>query len=119
MIAPENTHPEHSSEQPAIPAQAGPGTEQYHTHSLAWLEDAEHGIHVPVTEIALEPSGEHPNPPVQVYRTMGPGSVPEQGLPPQREPWIIAREDTETYAAPVSARRLIRALDTGADAQRR
>lgn len=52
-----------------------------------------------MTEIALESSGEHPNPPVQVYRTMGPGSVPEQGLPPQREPWIIAREDTETYAA--------------------
>jgi phosphomethylpyrimidine synthase len=83
----------------AISHRPAAGTEQYHTHSLAWLEDAEHGIHVPVTEIALEPSGEHPNPPVQVYRTMGPGSVPEQGLPPQREPWIIAREDTETYAA--------------------
>ena len=40
-----------------------------------------------------------PNEPLKVYRTMGPGSVPEQGLAPWRAEWIAARGDTETYEA--------------------
>ncbi|MCD7100736.1 phosphomethylpyrimidine synthase ThiC [Pseudoclavibacter sp. 13-3] len=84
---------------PDSSAPSSAGGEQYHTHSPAWIEDAEHGIHVPVTEIALEDSNGHPNAPVQVYRTMGPGSIPEHGLPPQREAWVDARADAETYAA--------------------
>jgi phosphomethylpyrimidine synthase len=73
--------------------------EQYPSHSLAWVEDAEHGIRVPVTEIALEDSAGRPNEPFRAYRTAGPGSVPEEGLPPLRAPWIAERDDTETYPA--------------------
>jgi phosphomethylpyrimidine synthase len=73
--------------------------EQYPTHSQAWVEDAEHNIRVPVTRIDLDDSNSKPNQPVHVYRTVGPGSVPEEGLPAMRFPWIDARLDTETYEA--------------------
>ncbi|WP_205906316.1 phosphomethylpyrimidine synthase ThiC [Corynebacterium stationis] len=75
-------------------------SEQHPAHSLSWLEDAEHGIKVPVTAIsqADSPDGT-PNEPLKVYRTMGPGSIPEQGLAPWRAEWIAARGDTETYEA--------------------
>ena len=33
-----------------------------------------------------------------VYRTAGPGCVPEEGLPPLREGWIRDRGDVEQYA---------------------
>ncbi|WP_301187480.1 phosphomethylpyrimidine synthase ThiC, partial [Corynebacterium stationis] len=74
--------------------------EQHPAHSLSWLEDADHGIKVPVTAIsqADSPDGT-PNEPLKVYRTMGPGSIPEQGLAPWRAEWIAARGDTETYEA--------------------
>ncbi len=74
--------------------------EQYESHRLAWIEDKEHGIRVPVTEISqLDSPDGTPNPPLQVYRTMGPGSVPEEGLAPWREQWILERGDVETYEA--------------------
>lgn len=74
--------------------------EQYESHRLAWIEDKEHGIRVPVTEISqLDSPDGTPNPPLQVYRTMGPGSVPEEGLAPWRERWILERGDVETYEA--------------------
>ncbi|WDH78064.1 phosphomethylpyrimidine synthase ThiC [Microbacterium esteraromaticum] len=74
--------------------------EQHPAHRLAWLEDASHGIRVPITEIqqADSPDGSA-NAPLQVYRTMGPGSIPEEGLAPWRSAWIAERGDTETYAA--------------------
>ena len=64
-------------------ARAVQTAEQHPAHSLSWLEDAEHGIKVPVTAIsqADSPDGT-PNEPLKVYRTMGPGSIPEQGLAP-------------------------------------
>ena len=72
--------------------------ENYPTHRLGWLEDAEHGIRVPVTEVHQDDSPDGtPNPPLTVYRTMGPGSVPERGLPAQRAEWIRARADVEEY----------------------
>ncbi|WP_297004877.1 phosphomethylpyrimidine synthase ThiC [uncultured Corynebacterium sp.] len=75
-----------------------PSREQHPTHRPGLLTDPDHGITVPVTEIHLEDSPDGtPNPPVQVYRTMGPGSVPEEGLAPWREQWITGRGDTETY----------------------
>lgn len=75
-------------------------SEQHPAHSLSRLEDAEHGIKVPVTAIAQADSPDGtPNEPLKVYRTMGPGSVPEQGLAPWRAEWIAARGDTETYGA--------------------
>ena len=74
--------------------------EQYESHRLAWIEDKEHGIRVPVTEISqLDSPDGSPNPPLQVYRTMGPGSVAEEGLAPWRERWILERGDVETYEA--------------------
>ena len=74
--------------------------EQYESHRLAWIEDKEHGIRVPVTEISqLDSPDGSSNPPLQVYRTMGPGSVAEEGLAPWRERWILERGDVETYEA--------------------
>lgn len=73
--------------------------EQYPTHSPAWVEDEEHGIRVPVTRIELEDANGRANDPVDVYRTVGPGSIPEEGLPALRLPWIENRLDTETYDA--------------------
>jgi phosphomethylpyrimidine synthase len=56
------------------------------------------GLRVPVTEITLAASPDGtPNGPVRVYRTQGPGSDPVRGLPPAREPWVVARGDTEEY----------------------
>ncbi|UVI36578.1 phosphomethylpyrimidine synthase ThiC [Brevibacterium spongiae] len=73
--------------------------EQYPTHSPDWVEDAEHQVRVPVTRIELDDTDGRANDPVHVYRTVGPGSVPEEGLPALRFPWIDSRLDTETYAA--------------------
>ena len=73
--------------------------EQYPTHSPAWVDDTDHGIRVPVTRIELEDSNGRANDPVDVYRTVGPGSIPEEGLPALRFPWIENRLDTETYDA--------------------
>ncbi|WP_036962065.1 phosphomethylpyrimidine synthase ThiC [Pseudoclavibacter soli] len=71
---------------------------QHEAHSLAWLEDAQHGIRVPVTRITLSDDAQgRPNAPLDVYRTAGPGSVPEVGLAPQRQPWIDARGDVEPH----------------------
>ncbi|MFD1214046.1 phosphomethylpyrimidine synthase ThiC, partial [Arthrobacter sp. GCM10027362] len=84
-------------------------------HSLRYVTGAEPGIEVPVTEISLQdsPNGEK-NPPLQVYRTAGPGSDPVCGLPPLRAGWIAGRADTETY--PGRRRGL---LDDGRSAVRR
>jgi phosphomethylpyrimidine synthase len=72
--------------------------ENYSTHSLGHLEDPQHGIRVPVTRIAQDdsPTGV-PNPPLEVYRTAGPGCEPEVGLPPLRADWIRGRDDVEEY----------------------
>ena len=69
------------------------------SHTLGYLHDVEHGIRVPVTQIALEvsPNGQV-NEPFTVYRTEGPGSDPVRGLPPFRAKWIEARGDTEAYS---------------------
>ena len=75
-------------------------SEQHESHHLAWLEDSEHCIQVPVTEIhQLDAPDGTPNEPLRVYRTMGPGSIPEEGLEPWRAEWIEARGDTEVYEA--------------------
>src|SRR5690625_4198390 len=89
----------HTSADPADGRDAPLVSEQYPSHSPAWVEDAEHEIQVPVTRIQLQDTNGRPNEPVQVYRTVGPGSVPEHGLPALRDPWIDARQDTETYPA--------------------
>ena len=69
------------------------------SHTLEYVQDVEHGIRVPVTQITLEtsPNGQV-NEPFTVYRTAGPGSDPVRGLPPFRSAWIEARGDTEAYS---------------------
>ncbi|APE12447.1 phosphomethylpyrimidine synthase ThiC [Rhodococcus pyridinivorans] len=85
------------------------------SHALSYVHDEEHDLRVPVTEIRLNDSpGGVPNPPLQVYRTAGPGSDPLVGLPPTRSDWIAARGDVEHY--PGRERDL---LDDGRSAVRR
>lgn len=73
--------------------------ENYPTHRLDVLEDPAHGIRVPITRVLQDdaPDGTA-NPPLAVYRTAGPGCVPEVGLPPMRETWIAERGDVQAYA---------------------
>ncbi|NGN94357.1 phosphomethylpyrimidine synthase ThiC [Nocardioides sp. KC13] len=66
-------------------------------------------LKVPVTRVALT-NGET----FDRYCTEGPGSQPEQGLPPRREEWIEERGDTETYEG-----RRTELLDNGKAAVRR
>lgn len=90
-------------------------TEQSPAHKLTFITDDKHGLQVPITTISLEDTAPgRTNPPLQVYRTAGPGSDPVQGLPPLRDPWIQAREDCENYQG--RGREL---LDDGRSAQRR
>lgn len=87
--------------------------QQHSAHSLSYLEEGD--LRVPVTEIELADSPDgRSNPPLQVYRTCGPGSDPVQGLPPFREQWIRGRGDVEDYAG--RGRNL---LDDGKSALRR
>jgi phosphomethylpyrimidine synthase len=69
-------------------------------------------LRIPMREIALHPSAGEP--PVTVYDSSGPYTDPaiaieiEQGLPRPRDAWVIARGDTESYAA-----RLLKPEDNG------
>ncbi len=85
------------------------------SHSLSYARDPEHGIRVPVTQIALDdsPNGVK-NPHFTVYRTAGPGSDPVIGLDPFRSGWIDSRGDTEPYGG-----RERNLLDDGKSAVRR
>ena len=63
------------------------------------VDPHDESIRVPVTAISLAsaPDGtEHED--VHVYRTRGPGSDPQVGLPGLRTPWIDGRGDVETYS---------------------
>jgi phosphomethylpyrimidine synthase len=118
MPAKEVSNPLSTKETQLSPTQKGSDhdvTQSLKSHSLAFLEDADTGIRVPVTEIALEPSpnGEA-NAPFQVYRTAGPGSDPVVGLEPFRSEWIEVRGDTEAYSG-----RERNLLDDGKSAVRR
>ncbi|KRE35768.1 phosphomethylpyrimidine synthase [Janibacter sp. Soil728] len=68
-------------------------------HRREELVDArDPSIRVPVTAIALADSPDGtPNEDVLVYRTVGPGSDPQSGLPQGRADWIAGRGDVETY----------------------
>jgi phosphomethylpyrimidine synthase len=71
-----------------------------HNRSKIYVAGAK-GTRVPFTEITLANSpgrhGDQPNPPVRLYDTSGPGSVPTAGLPPLRRNWIDSRGDVEEY----------------------
>jgi len=59
----------------------------------------EGGVRVPFVEVTLSDSpgrnGAEPNPPVHLYDTSGPGSVPTVGLPSLRADWVAGRGDVE------------------------
>lgn len=81
-------------------------------HRLAHIEGD--GLSVPVTAVSLAPSPDgKPNADVLLYRTRGPGSDPEAGLPPQREAWIDERGDTKVRASRRDAERLVRTAKPG------
>ena len=76
-------------------------------------------IRVPMQEVRLAPTNTgngHPevNAPVRLYDTSGPWGDPDfhgdvtQGLPPLRQPWILARGDVEEYDG-----RPLRPMDDG------
>ena len=80
--------------------------------------DGPGGVRVPFVEVALSDSparnGATPNPPIRLYDTSGPGSVPTVGLPTLRRPWITGRGDVAEYEGrPVNRR------DDGRAAMRR
>jgi phosphomethylpyrimidine synthase len=81
-----------------FPAQNQSDGENYPTHHLGRLTDAAHGISVPVTLIDQDdaPDGSA-NPPLAVYRTIGPDCDVTRGLPALRSDWISEREDVESY----------------------
>src|SRR5664280_2753699 len=71
--------------------------------------DGDGGARVPFVEVTLSDSpgrnGAEPNPPVRLYDTSGPGSVPTVGLPTLRRPWITGRRDVAEYEGrPVNRR---------------
>jgi phosphomethylpyrimidine synthase len=66
-------------------------------------------VQVPFVEVSLHDSpasdGPTPNPPVRLYDTSGPGSDPDEGLPPLRRGWILDRGDVaEHEGRPVEPR---------------
>jgi phosphomethylpyrimidine synthase len=71
--------------------------------------DGPDGTRVPFIEVSLSDSpgrgGPVPNPPLRIYDTSGPGSVPTDGLPGLRRPWIAARGDVEEYEGRSATRR--------------
>jgi phosphomethylpyrimidine synthase len=78
-----------------------------------YLQGSRADVRVPMREVTLTP----PNPPVQLYDTSGLYSDPDyqvnlqQGLPPLRRHWIMARGDVEVLSEPTSAYRRQRAAD--------
>ncbi len=100
-----------------IPTGEGPGEDVAPHRRKVYVEGAA-GVRVPFVEIDLADSpgrhGGEPNPPVRLYDTSGPGSVPEEGLPALRLPWITARGDVEEVEG-----RAVRRRDDGRAAVRR
>ncbi len=93
------TTPSDSPTTAAVPA---------HNRSKVYVSGA-NGVRVPFLEVALSDSparnGASPNPPIRLYDTSGPGSVPTVGLPALRRPWITSRSDVEEYEGrPVNRR---------------
>ena len=113
-IAFEGTAAMTDSTKGSVPAQAvaltvAPGADRpTHNRRKVYVNGAG-GVRVPFTEVALSDSpasgGSRANEPVLLYDTSGPGSVPTEGLPPLRLPWIEGRGDVaEHRGRPVSRR---------------
>jgi phosphomethylpyrimidine synthase len=95
----DETTPHDATTAPAEPA---------HNRAKVYV-DGPGGVRVPFVEVALSDSpakgGTTPNPPVRLYDSSGPGSVPTVGLPALRRPWITGRGDVAEYEGrPVNRR---------------
>ena len=78
-------------------------------HSTVHRTGSREGVAVPFTRVALTNGGTFDR-----YRTAGPGSDPEVGLPLLRAQWVAQRADTEEYDG-----RATQLLDNGKGAVRR
>jgi phosphomethylpyrimidine synthase len=82
-----------------------------------YLEGNRAGVRVPVREVTLTP----PHPPIQLYDTSGPYTDPDyqvdlqQGIPPLRRDWILARGDVKELPQPTSTYRQQREADPQLD----
>ncbi len=89
-----------------------------HRRHKVYVEGDRAGIRVPFVEVSLSDSpgkaGPVANPPVWLYDTSGPGSVPDEGLPALRQAWIADRSDVTEYEGRSVDRR-----DDGRGAMRR
>ncbi|WP_435202795.1 phosphomethylpyrimidine synthase ThiC [Janibacter sp. GS2] len=76
-----------------------PQTEVHPQHRRDEIVDPhDPAIRVPVTAVSLAPAPDGtPHEDVRLYRTRGPGSDPQVGLPEHRAAWIRERDDVETY----------------------
>jgi phosphomethylpyrimidine synthase len=78
-----------------------------------YVEGDRADVRVPMREVTLTP----PHPPVQLYDTSGPYTDPDyevdlqQGMPPLRRDWILARGDVEELLQPTSTYRQQREAD--------
>src|SRR5690606_16889478 len=82
--------------------------EPFPNSKKVYVEGKQAGVRVAMREIALSATqtaqGPEHNPAIRVYDTSGPYTDPNiaidinQGLPPLREKWIEARQDTEILA---------------------
>ncbi|MGA7417999.1 MAG: phosphomethylpyrimidine synthase ThiC [Acidimicrobiales bacterium] len=89
-----------------------------HHRRKVYVDAGPTGVRVPFVEVSLadSPSQDGPvgNPPLRLYDTSGPGSVPDEGLPPLRRPWITGRSDVAEYEG-----RTVNRRDDGRGAHRR
>jgi phosphomethylpyrimidine synthase len=86
-----------------------------------FVEGSRPDLRVPMREVSQAPThastGVEENPPITVYDTSGPYTDPQaqidlmKGLPPLREAWIEARQDTERLDGPTSEYGRARAAD--------
>ena len=83
----------------AIPTGERPGSRKVYQSGVLWPD-----IRVPFREVAVHPSANEP--PVTIYDPSGPYTDPtvkidiEQGLPRNREPWVVSRGDVELVTNP-------------------
>lgn len=111
-----------ASSSPGTSSRVG-ATEPFPASKKVYVMGSQHGVRVPMREIALTPTKSlndklsTPNPSVLVYDTSGPFTDPSmeidvrQGLDPLRQKWILSRNDVEELPAVSSEFGRIRAAD--------
>src|SRR5579883_598807 len=86
--------------QPAPHGGSGTGGAPAVGRRKVYVEGSTPGVRVPFSEVVPVQAGGtegQAEAPVRLYDTSGPGSDPEVGLPPLRQPWILGRGDVRQY----------------------